>query len=88
VPPKLPRSRQWQLPCSKQQPSPDRRLYVVLMMLTHLMQHVSPDSRWLTRLQDLLGRYQQLPQSPMGFPEQWQNLDFWQQALGAMEKKA
>jgi abortive infection bacteriophage resistance protein len=86
VRPKLPRSGQWEMPLSQSDhPSPDRRLYVVLMMLAHLMLHVSPDSLWVSRLQDLLDRYPQLSRVAMGFPEGWQNTNFWQQAFKAVE---
>lgn len=86
VPPQLPKNNQWDMPRNQHgQPSPDRRLYIVFMMLTHLMRHVSPDSRWVTRLQDLLDRYPQLSRVAMGFPAQWQDLAFWQQALSLME---
>lgn len=89
VPPKLPKGSNWQLPKTAQAlPAPERRLYVVLMMLVHLMGYVSPDSHWSQRLTALLERYTNISMPAMGFPENWQETDFWQQALQPHQQEA
>lgn len=49
-----------------------RRLFTVLMMLTHLTTQISPDTRWPGRLHALLAEYPDIPRKPMGFPEDWE----------------
>lgn len=90
VPPKLPnKDSNWQIPrASSALPDPDRRIYIVLMMLTHLMQHVSPDSRWVLRLKTLLERDADISLPSMGFPESWQTMPFWQNAVAAASSNA
>jgi abortive infection bacteriophage resistance protein len=78
IPPKLPRTPVWhwsQVPHG--QPHPERRLFVVLLMLAHLMRHISPDSGWKERLEQLLEKYPSVPLARMGFIEGWKEHPVW-----------
>lgn len=77
IPPKIPKD--WQLPdrlkSSKVQPV--RRVYVVLLMLSHLMEQISPDSRWRIRFRELLAHYPETDLTMMGFPSDWEQYPLW-----------
>lgn len=78
IPPKLPREKAWNWPqILPGQPRPERRLFVVVLMLAHLMRHVSPDSQWQDRLERLLEKYPGVPLAPMGFIEDWGAHPVW-----------
>lgn len=54
-----------------------RRIYNTLLLVSHLMEVVAPDSSWRKRLVELLAR--QEPRSPaMGLPRDWRRLSHWQ----------
>jgi len=82
IPPKLPRNEQWRWQASRWpgRPHPERRIFVVLLMLVHLMRHISPDSRWQTRLEALLKEYPSVSLISMGFIEHWKEHPIWQEA--------
>jgi len=81
IPPKLPRNACWSWPAPhSDRPHPERRLFVVLLMLAHLMRHISPDSYWHRRLEDLLEKYPEVSLASMGFPENWRELPIWKGA--------
>lgn len=48
-----------------------RRFFTIAMILTYLNQIISPDSRWLTRLEILLEQHPEVDLNAMGFPENW-----------------
>ena len=78
IPPKLPKSSDWhRLKTPPHQPHPKRRLFVVLLMLAHLMRHISPDSGWKERLEQLLEKYPSVPLAGMGFIENWNAHPVW-----------
>lgn len=78
VPPKIPKSAEWQLPnIPRDQPDPVRRLFIVLTMLSYLMKHISPDIHWRERLIRLLNDYPDTSHSAMGFPDGWQQMKLW-----------
>ncbi len=78
IPPMLPKKASWSFSRVKPgQPNPERRLFVVLLMLAYLMQHVSPDSLWKQRLEKLLVKYGEIPLEAMGFTENWKNHPVW-----------
>lgn len=78
IPPRLPESSDWHWPqTSPHQPHPERRLFVVLLMLAHLMRHISPDSGWKERLEQLLEKYPSVPLAGMGFIENWNAHPVW-----------
>lgn len=54
------------------------RIAVVLAILHHLMQQVSPHTGWHQRLTDLLNEYPEIPKHAMGLPDNWQADTFWQ----------
>ncbi|RME58602.1 Abi family protein [Candidatus Parcubacteria bacterium] len=84
IPPKLPKSSEWHWPpLPKDIPHPERRLFVILLMLAYLMRHIGPDSRWQTRLEQLLADYPDIPMSPMGLYPSWQTHPVWRNDIDA-----
>lgn len=59
--------------------NPDRRknLYNTLVLLTYLLDTISPGHHWKQRLIDLIGRHG-VSEDAMGFPSGWRNAPFWQ----------
>lgn len=58
--------------------NPQRRLYMQVLVIETLLRTVCPESRWAERLVRLLNRYPQISRPHMGFPENWEQHDFWQ----------
>jgi len=54
-----------------------RRIYNTLLLVSHLMEVVAPESSWRKRLVELLARQEPRPPT-MGFPPGWQRLAHWQ----------
>ncbi|WP_419596438.1 hypothetical protein [Thiolapillus sp.] len=52
-------------------------MFVVLLMLAHLMRHISPNSGWKERLEQLLEKYPSVPLAGMGFTENWNAHPVW-----------
>jgi abortive infection bacteriophage resistance protein len=79
VQPKIPHGALWQLPerLAASQIQPQRRIYVVLLLLAHLMRQVSPDSQWHNKVNAFVLRNPNIPLFPMGFPDDWQAHIFW-----------
>lgn len=72
---KLPKSKPSQLiSVINQQES--RRLYNSLVMLGSMMEVVSPESTWKTRLLDLPSNYK-ADVAAMGFPSDYKERAFW-----------
>lgn len=65
----------------EQRLDPHRRLYFQLVVIESLMQVVSPTSQWAERLVALLDRYPDVSRPHMGFPENWEQEPFWQEAV-------
>ncbi len=63
------------------QPAVASRLFVVLCILLHFMQKVSPNSSWPHRLRQHLETFPAVPHlslSDIGFPADWQSQPLWQ----------
>lgn len=58
-----------------------RRIFTVVMMLSYMMQQISPDTRWPARVQTLVETHPDIPREPMGFS------GGWQQRLQAMAER-
>ncbi|MCG2835570.1 Abi family protein [Photobacterium sp. WH77] len=80
ISPKVPHGELWQLPV-RLEPSmvqPNRRIYVVLLILAHLMRQISPDSQWHNKVKAMVTViYPNVPLAPMGFPDDWRTHIFW-----------
>lgn len=55
----------------------DNRLYNILVLLLHLMDHQSTDTTWRHRLRELLEARSDDDRSKMGFPSDWQKRAIW-----------
>lgn len=79
VQPKIPHGELWELPerLTGSQIQPQRRIYVVLLLLAHLMRQVSPDSQWHNKVKALILLHPDVPLFPMGFSDNWQTHIFW-----------
>lgn len=56
------------------------RIYIVLCILSHFMQNISPRSTWRKRLVDLIRSFPKtnyVSINDMGFPEYWEQQEFW-----------
>lgn len=59
----------------------DNHLYNYLVVITHMMKAIHPSTSWQTRLTRELLTLQTHQQRAMGFPENWQTMLFWQDAV-------
>lgn len=53
-------------------------LYNRLVMIAYLTSIVDPGAHWKSELADLMVSYPGISKDRMGFPNQWEDLDFWQ----------
>lgn len=58
-------------------PAQDRKIYNTLLMLALLLDRISPDSSWRTRLACLVDSMPAGTTEAMGFPTGWQHLPAW-----------
>jgi abortive infection bacteriophage resistance protein len=81
IQPKIPYGDIWQLPVRLEpsQVQPSRRIYMILLMLAHLMRQISPDSQWHNKIRALIMLHPEVPLFPMGFTNNWQEHEFFQQ---------
>lgn len=79
VPPRLPSGQEWTISKASGRPTPDRRLFVVFLMLIYLMQRISPESAWRARLLKELVNVPITSLIAMGFPEKWQDMALWRE---------
>lgn len=77
VKPERPRNRNFNWPGYLRQGSQHTRIAVVLAVLHHLMQQVSPHASWHQRLIELLQEFQDIPRQAMGLPDDWRADAFW-----------
>lgn len=78
IKPEQPKQANFPWPGYLRQGSQHTRIAVVLAILHHLMQQVSPHTHWHQRLADLLNEYPDIPKPAMGLPDNWQSDIFWQ----------
>jgi len=60
------------------------RIYVVLCIVSHLLQNISPKSSWNKRLFSLMETFPKtsvINISSMGFPEDWKHHNFWDNVM-------
>lgn len=76
--PEQPRQMHFPWPAYLRRSSQHTRVAVVLAILHHLMQQVSPHTRWHQRLAELLNEYPEIPKQAMGLPDNWLADVFWQ----------
>lgn len=78
IKPEQPKQARFSWPGYLRQGGQHTRVAVVLAILHHLMQQVSPHTCWHRNLFELLSAYPEIPRKAMGLPEKWQEDPFWQ----------
>lgn len=76
--PLIPKSRkhpQWHEPVEVR----NNRMFGILTILKYMLTGIAPQSNWPGRLDDLLQKYPDIPQIPMGFPEKWKKCPIWRE---------
>lgn len=53
------------------------RVFGVLTVLRYLLNDVAPQSQWPSRLSELYQQYRDVPQSQMGYPDNWSDCPIW-----------
>ena len=64
--------------CNNFNPQVTRYIYNTLVMLGYFLNVISPGTTWKKRIRVLLNDYPQVQPVAMGFPNNWQNLPFWE----------
>jgi len=85
ITPKLPRRNPAKLAAFFNPVAP-RQIYNAVVMIAYLMNIISPGHHWKHRLLALLSRHDHIPTEPMGFPDGWENMDFWKVSSGKIDK--
>lgn len=78
IKPEQPRSKDFSWPAYLRGGAHHTRVAVILAVLQHLMQQVSPDTCWDQRLVELLQDFPDIPRRAMGLPDDWQTDRYWQ----------
>lgn len=65
---------------------PQRRFYMQWVVIESFMRVVSPNSEWSQRLLQLLDEYPQISRRHMGFPDGWEQQDFWLPVIASHQK--
>lgn len=74
--PTIPRAKhhpEWHTPVSV----PNDRIFSVLTICAHSLRRLAPQSKWHSRLRDLLNSHPNVPIKNMGFPSNWMNYPMW-----------
>jgi abortive infection bacteriophage resistance protein len=58
----------------------NNRVFAVLTICRHCLNHIAPQSMWSKRLKDLLVEYPTIPLASMGFPANWRASAIWEKA--------
>lgn len=65
------------------QPDQRERIYVHLVYLAYMVQHVRPESSWTQRVTRLIDVFPSAPKvgiTDMGFPADWRRQELWRAA--------
>ena len=71
--PKIPNTKQWINTCSNS----NNKVFVILTILKYLMDIIAPQSKWTSRVIDLVDKFPNIPLKPMGFPDDWEDCPIW-----------
>lgn len=55
----------------------NNRVYFILAMITYLLNVINPGHKLKNKLQSLLEKYPMIDIKSLGFPENWENENFW-----------
>lgn len=61
--------------------NPQRRLYLLIIVIESMLRIINPENCWASRLINLLDRYPSVSRPHMGFPENWDLDPFWENAM-------
>ena len=62
---------------SDPQINPNKRLYLLLVVIEYLLQAVNPESEWHIRLHELIQAHPDVSKAHMGMPDDWDEDPFW-----------
>ena len=62
-------------------PDQERNIYNVIVLTLFIMKKLAPDNQWGQHLVELLHSYPIVSPGAMGFPQGWENLNVWQDAM-------
>lgn len=77
IKPELPKHSGFAWPKYLRRGTQHTRVGVVLAAMHHLMQRVSPHTRWHQNLARLFDEFPEIPTAAMGLPDDWQQDSFW-----------
>ena len=60
--------------------APNDRTFAVLSVFYYVLGIIGEAEPWRLKLEDLLGTYEDIPATRLGFPRRWRNTDPWAQA--------
>lgn len=72
--PKKQKHPEWHIPVL----IPQNRIFGILTILRYLLRTIAPQSKWETRLLDLLDEYPEISRWSMGFSDNWKESPLWQ----------
>ena len=61
------------------------KVYNAIVLITHLMEVITPHGDWPERLLELKGAYTSVSEADMGFPANWENNPMWRRYVQASE---
>ena len=61
------------------------KVYNAIVLITHLMEVITPHGDWPERLLELNGAYPSVSEADMGFPANWENNPMWRRHVQASE---
>lgn len=64
----------------------NNRVFGILTILKYLLDKIAPQSKWSSRLIELLNEYGEIPLKSMGFPEGWTANPIWKNCQGILDR--
>jgi abortive infection bacteriophage resistance protein len=64
----------------------NNRVFGILTILKYLLDKIAPQSKWSSRLIELLKEYCEIPLRSMGFPDGWASTPIWKNCQGILER--
>ena len=64
----------------------NNRIFGILTILKYLLDKIAPQSKWSSRLIELLKEYSEIPLKSMGFPDDWAATPIWKNCQEIIER--